>query len=121
MPKFHKVVVLHYLRKQPADMLQVKMFQTMVPRVMEDNHDALRSNVDAMRSEIVSMKGEISTFSGRLDCVESRRNSRPSTPIPYHAFSRVQANNSSMTITPEPLHQMLNPPRAPQNQPLNQS
>lgn len=50
MPKFHKVVVLHYLRKQPADMLQVKMFQTMVPRVMEDNHDAHHPAFDSVES-----------------------------------------------------------------------
>ena len=50
MPKFHKVVVLHYLRKQPADMLQVKMFQTMVPRVMEDNHDAHHPAFDSVDS-----------------------------------------------------------------------
>ncbi|KAF3668548.1 hypothetical protein FXO38_08022 [Capsicum annuum] len=85
---------------------------------IEDSHDALRRD---MKSDIDAMRTEISTFSGRLIFVESRRNSRPSsTPNLYHASSSVQGNNSSMTIIPETLHQMLNPPRVSQNQPLNQ-
>ncbi|KAF3672690.1 putative eukaryotic translation initiation factor 3 subunit K-like [Capsicum annuum] len=87
-------------------------------RKIGDYNDAMKRNLDEVRSEVVTIKGEISIFHGRLECVESRRNSRPSTLNPYHVSSSVQANNSSMTITPETLHQMLHPPRDPQKQPL---
>lgn len=55
----------------------------------------MKGEIDAMRRDVKSdmdaMKSEMSTFSGRLDCVESRRNSRPSTPNPYYASSSAQA------------------------------
>lgn len=86
----------------------------LMARVDALNRD-LKGDLDNLRGNFNSLKGEVSTISERLDSVESRMNSRPSIRNPYHVSSSVQANNSSMTMTPETLHQMLYPPRVLQN------
>ncbi|KAF3628038.1 putative prolycopene isomerase, chloroplastic-like [Capsicum annuum] len=73
----------------------------------------LSTEVGTVKGDLTTIKGDVSTISGRLEQMECQRNSRPSTP--QHISSSEHDRNSSATITPEILHQMLNPPQAPLN------
>lgn len=77
--------------------------------------EALNRNMAKMQIEMSLLKEEVTTLSGRVEQVESQRNSLPSTLQHYHVSSFQNDRNFSTTITPETLHQILNPPRPPLN------
>ena len=84
----------------------MKMEGTMCQTVVSTEMDNMRVTLEAMTRalerlsmEVGAIRGEVTNISGRLEQVESKINSRPTTP--RHVWSSGHDRNSSTTVTPE--------------------
>lgn len=72
---------------------------------------ALNNNFEALQTKVRSIKGDVSNMGRRLDNIEGWLNSTISAAQNYHDSSSRHDQSTFITISPEALYQMHNPPR----------
>lgn len=78
--------------------------------------EPLSRRMELMEGHMIAIQGSVCKIDGTIVNMERRLNSTQSTPQNYNASSSIHAQNTSITIFTETLHQIYNPPRQAQDQ-----